>query len=59
MLIADENSAHVERTRRNRAFNALVELSKVEFVVCVCAEHTSRIEGKDLAKATLLARWAT
>ena len=59
MLIADENSAHGKRTRLNRAFNALVELSKTEFVVCMRAVHTTRIEGKDLAKATLLARWAT
>ena len=54
MLIANENPAHAESTRLNRAFNALMEPSKVESSVSAHAVHTTRIEGKVLAKATIL-----
>lgn len=51
MFMTDENSAHEERTRLIRAFNALMEVSKVGLIAYVRVVRTSSIEGKRLGKS--------
>ena len=47
------------RDASSQTFDALMEPSNIGFDVCVCMGMRAESRGKGLAKATLLARWAT